>query len=114
MLCFAQAKKERERLESRARGEHVVKVTVLKEGVDHGELGEVGEDAGAVGEVGGVRKVLAAEVEVLQLRASEDVDGEAQQIHFLWEASEGKVPDAPGGEGPRPLVELTFVFIEET
>jgi hypothetical protein len=65
MLCFAQAKKERERLESRARGEHVVKVTVLKEGVDHGELAEVGEDAGAVGEVGGVRKVPAAEVEAL-------------------------------------------------
>jgi hypothetical protein len=38
---------------------------VLKEGVGHSELAEVGEDAGAVGEVGDVRKVPATEVEVL-------------------------------------------------
>lgn len=43
----------------------MVKVTVLKEGVDHGELAKVGEDAGAVGEVGGARKVPATEVEAL-------------------------------------------------
>lgn len=118
MLCFAEAFTERERLENRARGEHVVNVTVLNDGVDHGELAEVGEDTGAVWEVcGGVRKAPATEVEALQLGASEDVDGEAQQIrHSPREGIEGEVPDAPGGEEPRPPVELTFVhvFIEET
>ena len=38
MLCLDHADKELEDLEDRAGGEHVVKVAVVEQGADHGEL----------------------------------------------------------------------------
>jgi len=78
VVVLGSAPDEREGLEHRTGGEHVVEVPVLHFGVEDVKLLEVREEARAVGEVGRVRKGPETKAEVAELGAAEDVRGEAQ------------------------------------